>query len=115
MTSYFSKSESEVLKSLKQAAKKIKNQILILRKSFLEKVKAGPFHGCVTCNRCFNYPNVVKLDSEKYDRKFKNKLSTNITSFDGKHYICKTYNAHTKKLKGALPGCYQWPELSEYS
>ena len=38
---------------------------------------------------------------EKYDREFENKVNTNV-SFDGNHYICKTYDTHTRKLK--VPG-----------
>ena len=36
---------------------------------------------------------------EKYDREFVNKLNTNVTSFDGNYYICKTCYNHTRKLK----------------
>ena len=55
-------------------------------KTFLEKVKTGPFYDCVICNRCHYYSNVVKCDFQKLDREFIEQLNTNVTSFDGKHY-----------------------------
>ena len=53
-------------------------------------------------NYCLYFSNVVKFDLEKYDREFVNKLNTNVTSFDGNYYICKTCDTHTRKLK--VPG-----------
>ena len=50
----------------------------------------------------FTSQNVIKFDLEKYDREFVNKLNTNVTSFDGNYYICKTCDTHTRKLK--VPG-----------
>ena len=58
----------------------------------------GPFVS-VICNRCLYFSNVIKFDLEKYDREFLNKLNTNVTSFDGDYYICKTCNIHTRNLK----------------
>lgn len=41
--------------------------------------------------------SVVTFHSKKYDREFLEKLSTNVTGFDGKKYICERCNAQTKK------------------
>ena len=68
----------------------------------MKKKKTGPFYVCVICNRCLYFSNVIKFDLEKYDREFVNKLNTNVTSFDGNYYICKTCDTHTRKLK--VPG-----------
>ena len=65
----------------------------------MKKKKTGPFYVCVICNRCLHFSNVIKFDLEKYDREFVNKLNTNVTSFDGNYYICKTCYTHTRKLK----------------
>ena len=65
----------------------------------MKKKKTGPFYVCVICNRCLYFSNVIKFDLEKYDREFVNKLNTNVTSFDGNYYICKTCYTHTRKLK----------------
>ena len=73
-------------------------EYLLCLKKFHEKVKMGPFVS-VICNRCLYFSNVIKFDLEKYDREFLNKLNTNVTSFDGDYYICKTCNIHTRKLK----------------
>ena len=62
----------------------------------------GPFYVCVICNRCLYFSNVIKFDLEKYDGEFANRLNTNVTSFDGNNYICKTCVSHTRKLK--VPG-----------
>ena len=59
----------------------------------------GPFYVCVICNRCFYFSNIKKFDLEKYARELVKKLNTNVTSFDGNYYICKTYDTHTRKLK----------------
>ena len=75
---------------------------LLCAKKFHEKVKMGPFYVCVICNRCLYFSNVIKFDLEKYDGEFANKLNTNVTSFDGNNYICKTCDSHTRKLK--VPG-----------
>ena len=77
-------------------------EYLLCVKKFHEKVKMGPFYVCVICNRCLYFSNVIKFDLEKYDREFVNKLNTNVTSFDGNYYICKTCDTHTRKLK--VPG-----------
>ena len=74
-------------------------EYLLCVKKFHEKVKMGPFYVCVICNRCLYFSNVIKFDLEKYDREFVNKLNTNVTSFDGNYYICKTCDTHTRKLK----------------
>ena len=73
-------------------------EYLLCLKKFHEKVKMGPFVS-VICNRCLYFSNVIKFDLEIYDREFLNKLNTNVTSFDGDYYICKTCNIHTRKLK----------------
>ena len=54
------------------------------------------------CNRCLYFSNVTKFDFEKYDIEFVNELNTNVTSFDGNYYLCKTCDTHTRKLK--VPG-----------
>ena len=77
-------------------------EYLLCVKKFHEKVKMGPFYVCVICNCCLCFSNVIKFDLEKYDREFVNKLNTNVTSFDGNYYICKTCDTHTRKLK--VPG-----------
>ena len=77
-------------------------EYLLCVKKFHEKVKMGPFYVCVICNRYLYFPNVIKFDLEKYDREFVNKLNTNVTSFDGNYYICKTCDTQTMKLK--VPG-----------
>ena len=59
----------------------------------------GPFYVYVICNRCLYFSNVIKFDSEKYDKECVNKLNTNVTSFDKNYYICKTYDTHTRMLK----------------
>ena len=75
-----------------------KTEYSLCAKSFLEKVGNGPFYVCVICNRCLYYLNVAKFDSKKYDREFIDKLNTNVTSCDGIHYNCKTWNTHREKL-----------------
>ena len=77
-------------------------EYLLCVKKLHEKVKMDPFYICVMCNHCLYFSNVIKFDLEKYDREFVNKLNTNVTSFDGNYYICKTCDTHTKKLK--VPG-----------
>ena len=77
-------------------------EYLLCVNKFREKVKMGPFYVCVICNRCLYFSNVIKFDLEKYDREFVNKLNTNVTSFDGNYYICKTCDTHARKLK--VPG-----------
>ena len=77
-------------------------EYLLCVKRFHEKLKVDPFFICVICNRCRYFSNVIKFDLEKYDREFLNKLNTNVTSFDGNYYICKTCDTHTRKLK--VPG-----------
>ena len=62
----------------------------------------GPFYVCVICKCCLCFSNVIKFDLEKCDREFVNKLNTNVTSFDGNYYICKTCDTQTMKLK--VPG-----------
>ena len=74
-------------------------EYLLCVKKFHEKVKMGPFYVCVICNRCLYFSNVIKFDSEKYDKECVNKLNTNVTSFDKNYYICKTYDTHTRMLK----------------
>ena len=77
-------------------------EYLLCVKKFHEKVKMGPFFVSTICNRCLYFSNVIKFDLEKYDREFVNKLNTNVTSFDGNYYICKTCDTHARKLK--VPG-----------
>ena len=67
-----------------------------------EKVKMGPFYVCIICSCCLYFSNVIKFDLEKYDTELVNKLNTNVTSFNGNYYICKTYDTHTRKPK--VPG-----------
>ena len=74
-------------------------EYLLCVKNFLEKVKMGPFYVCVICTRCLYFSHAIKFDLEKYKRDFVNKLNTNVTSFDGNHYICKTCDTHTRNLK----------------
>ena len=62
----------------------------------------GPFYVCGICNRCLYSSNIIKVDLQKNDREFVNKLNTNVTIFDGNYYICKTCDTHTRKLK--MPG-----------
>ena len=77
-------------------------EYLLCVKKFHEKMKMDPSYVYVICNRCLYFSNVIKFDLEEYDRDFVNKLNTNVTSFDGNYYICKTCDTHTRKLK--VPG-----------
>ena len=67
--------------------------------NFWEKVKQGLFYVYVICNRCLYYSNVIVFDTAKFDYEFIGKSNTNICSFEGKCYICRTSNTYAKSLK----------------
>uniref|UniRef100_A0A7M5WQX0 DUF6570 domain-containing protein n=1 Tax=Clytia hemisphaerica TaxID=252671 RepID=A0A7M5WQX0_9CNID len=67
---------------------------------FLKLVNEGPFYVCVCCNRCLYRQTVIKYSADKYDMPKENYYSE-VVSFDGQLYICKT--CHNKLKKGDLP------------
>ena len=65
---------------------------------FKNMIKQGPYYVCSVCHRVLYRKSVVVLVKSKYKIQH---LFTDIASFDGKEYICKT--CHLKILKGQIP------------
>ena len=58
----------------------------------------GPCFICIVCNRCLYKRSNIDYKEEKYNI-FVEVLYTNIKSFDGKLYVCRTCNLKLKKGK----------------
>eukprot|EP00111_Clytia_hemisphaerica_P014679 TCONS_00043273-protein len=67
---------------------------------FKTLVNEGPFYICVCCNRCLYRQTVVKYTPENYNMPEEN-FCSEVISFDGQLYICKT--CHNKLKKDNLP------------
>ena len=67
---------------------------------FHKKIKEGPYYICSVCNRLLYRKSVVLLQKNRYIHANES-LFTNIKSFDGKEYICKT--CHSKVSKDNIP------------
>ena len=66
---------------------------------FQSKIKDGPYYICLVCNRILYRKTVCYFRKNKYN--CIQSIFTDIKSFDGKQYICKT--CHSKVLQGKVP------------
>ena len=66
---------------------------------FNAAVKEGPYYICVVCNRLLYYKSVHCFNADRYS--FNSKVFTDVKSYDGKAYICKT--CHLKIKKKTIP------------
>ena len=60
-------------------------------------IKEGPYYICVVCNRCHYLRSVIPFKSEKYVLN----IDYEVSSSDGKLYICQT--CHKKLKKSEIP------------
>ena len=67
-------------------------------------IKQGPLYFCCACNRCFYRSNVKILKPKNYDQEFLSAVNTKVKSFDGKVYICKTYQLQVSKSQMLCQG-----------
>ena len=66
---------------------------------FKSKIRGvGPYYICSVCNRILYRKTVICLKKDKYNIQ---NLLTDVKSFDGKQYICKT--CHSKASQGKVP------------
>ena len=68
---------------------------------FNEKLRDGPFHICVSCNRTLYRRSVKIFFEEKYPNDIENFYFAHVHSNDDVEYICKT--CHTYLIKGRIP------------
>ena len=64
---------------------------------FEELINSGPYYIWVVCNPNLYKKSVVLFHRDKYSVIFDN-VFRHVTSFDGKSYICKTFEKFFKKL-----------------
>ena len=66
---------------------------------FYNKVKEGPCYICSVCNRLLYKKSVKLLDKRSCRSSLPKSVFTNVTSLDGKEYICSTCHSKVKKVK----------------
>ena len=75
---------------------------------FRELVKEGPYYICAVCNRCHYHKSVLLFKVDKYMIDIDN-FYHEVTSCDGRLYICHT--CHTKLKKSEIPAQAVWNKL----
>ena len=75
---------------------------------FRELVKEGPCYICAVCNRCHYHKSVLLFKVDKYMIDIDN-FYHEVTSCDGRLYICHT--CHTKLKKSEIPAQAVWNKL----
>ena len=68
---------------------------------FSKLIKEGPYYICIVCNRCHYQRSVIPFKSEKYVLNIDNLYYEEVSSSDGKLYICHT--CHKKLKKSEVP------------
>ena len=86
---------TQAVKELKQTDASDLNHCISVFKS---KIRNGPYYICSVCNRILYRKTVFCLNKHKYKIP---SLLTNVKSFDGKQYICRT--CHSKASQGKVP------------
>ena len=86
---------TQAMKELKQNDASDLNHCVAVFKS---KIRNGPYYICSVCNRILYRKTVICLNKHKCNIP---NLLTDVKSFDGKQYICKT--CHSKASQGKVP------------
>ena len=88
------------------------SQVIPLNSNFVEnintfnkKILDGSYFICTVCNRCLYKRSVIDYKEEKYNI-FVEGLYTDVKSFDGKLYVCKTCDLKLKKGKVPCQAVY---------
>ena len=74
---------------------------------FNEKLKDGPFHVCVCCNRALYRHSVKVFLENNYSNEIENFYFAHVNNDDGTEFICRTCDSSLKKGKKKTTGCFQ--------
>ena len=73
---------------------------------FTELITEGPYYICVACNRCLYHRSVLLFKVNKYMIDIDN-FYHEVTSCDGRLYICHTCHKKIEEIRNASTSCLE--------